>query len=98
MGRRVETWLRREHKAPGITAGQRLWPAFDSVRSVLPCDDALGMVGTLLFHQRCEVHGVLGHTKGLGWMPSERPPARPAEIRVGRRFGGVVAQRRLPHV
>ncbi|RFC77920.1 hypothetical protein [Streptomyces sp. AcE210] len=50
MDRGVETWLRREYKAPGTTAGQRLRQAFDSVRSVLPCDDALGMGGTLLFH------------------------------------------------
>ncbi|WP_427922829.1 N-6 DNA methylase [Streptomyces sp. cg40] len=46
----VEAWLLRERKAPQIPPGQRLWQAFDSVRSVMPADDALGMAGTLLLH------------------------------------------------
>lgn len=50
MDRGVEAWLRRERMAPEIPAGQRLWQAFDSVRSVLPGDDAPEMAGTLLFH------------------------------------------------
>ncbi|MFI9779290.1 hypothetical protein ACIHCV_32125 [Streptomyces sp. NPDC051956] len=50
MDRGVEAWLRRVRMAPGILAGQQLWQAFDSVRSVLPGDDALEMAGTLPFH------------------------------------------------
>ncbi|MEU1803024.1 N-6 DNA methylase [Streptomyces sp. NPDC019937] len=46
----VEAWLRQERKAPEIPAGQRLWQALDSVRGVMPMDDALGMTGTLLLH------------------------------------------------
>ncbi|MER7198179.1 hypothetical protein CG723_22735 [Streptomyces sp. CB01635] len=50
MDRGVEAWLRRERMAPEIPAGQRPWQAFDSMCSVLPCNDALEMTGTLLFH------------------------------------------------
>ncbi|MER5957013.1 hypothetical protein ACFC18_36555 [Streptomyces sp. NPDC056121] len=43
---------RRERNSPRIPSGLGLWQAFSSVRSVLPCDHALGLGGTLLFHLR----------------------------------------------
>jgi hypothetical protein len=46
----VEEWLRREGKAADISANERLWQAFDSVRGVLPATDALVMAGMLLYY------------------------------------------------
>lgn len=44
----VEAWFRRQGKAVGIPADERLWQAFDSVRGVMPAPDALVMAGALL--------------------------------------------------
>lgn len=46
----IEEWLARQRRTPAVPAGQRLWQAFESVRGVLPSDDALAMAGTLLLH------------------------------------------------
>ena len=44
----IEGWLSREGKTSEITADERLWQAFDSVRGVLPAVDALVSAGVLL--------------------------------------------------
>lgn len=46
----VEEWLRQEGKTADISANERLWQAFDSVRGVLPATDALVMAGVLLYY------------------------------------------------
>ena len=46
----VEEWLRGEGKTADISANERLWQAFDSVRGVLPAADALVMAGVLLYY------------------------------------------------
>jgi hypothetical protein len=48
----VESWLRRQGRTEAISAGQRLWQAFDSVRGVVSPEDALSAVGMLLLHLR----------------------------------------------
>jgi hypothetical protein len=45
----VETWLRDQGKTTEISADERLWQAFDSVRGVLSPLDALVSAGTLLY-------------------------------------------------
>jgi len=46
----VEAWLRGQGKATEISAEERLWQAFDSVRGVLSPADALVSAGTLLYY------------------------------------------------
>lgn len=46
----VEAWLRDQGKTTEISADERLWQAFDSVRGVLSPLDALVSAGTLLYY------------------------------------------------
>ena len=49
----VEAWLHAQGKMPEIPAGERLWQAFESARSVLPTGDALVAAGLLLYYLHC---------------------------------------------
>lgn len=46
----VESWLRLQGRTGAISAGQRLWQVFDSVRGEMSPEDALAAVGMLLLY------------------------------------------------
>ena len=49
----VEAWLHAQGRTPEIPAGERLWQAFESARSVMPTGDALVAAGLLLYYLDC---------------------------------------------
>ena len=68
----IESWLTRVGKASEISADERLWQAFDSVRSVLPPVDALAASGVLLSYLRARCDGLAKWTFLQVWHRSPR--------------------------